>query len=119
MRKAGKSHIGTIVHRNLSEIIRRHSNDPRFSRVTISRVGIAPDMSYAKVYVAVFPTQERQTLVDSLNHAAGFFSRQLGHALKTRNTPKLHFVYDSGFDYSDEIEDLIRRKHQNSTEVKG
>lgn len=108
MKKTGRSNFSTLVHRRLSEIFLFESKDPRFKKVTVSRVEAAPNLSSAKVHVSVFPSEGQEELVASLNHAAGFFSRQLGKVLKTRNTPQLSFVYDSGFDYSDEIEILLR-----------
>ena len=108
MKKTGRSSFSTLVQRRLSEILLFESKDPRFKRVTISRVEAAPNMSSAKVHVTIFPSTGQQKLVDSLNNAAGFFSIQLGKVLKTRNTPQLTFVYDAGFDHSDEIEMLLR-----------
>ena len=84
------------------------SNDPRFSNVTISRVEASVNLSFAKVFVSIFPAEGHDELIKSLNHASGFFSRQLGHVLKTRNTPQLFFKYDSGFDHSDKIETLLK-----------
>lgn len=108
MKKTGRSSFSTLVHRRLSEILLFESKDPRFSKVTISRVEAAPNMSSARVHFSIFPSTGQQELVDSLNKAAGFFSIQLGKVLKTRNTPQLTFVYDAGFDHSDEIEILLR-----------
>ena len=108
MNKKGRSSFSTLVHRRLSEILLFETKDPRFSKVTISRVEAAPNMSSARVHFSIFPSTGQQKLVDSLNKAAGFFSIQLGKVLKTRNTPQLTFVYDAGFDHSDEIEILLR-----------
>ena len=108
MKKTGRSSFSTLVQRRLSEILLFESKDPRFKKVIISRVEAAPNMSSAKVHVTIFPSTGQQKLVDSLNNAAGFFSMQLGKVLKTRNTPQLTFVYDAGFDHSDEIEMLLR-----------
>ena len=108
MKKTGRSSFSTLVQRRLSEILLFECKDPRFKRVTISRVETATNMSSAKVHVTIFPSTGQQKLVDSLNNAAGFFSIQLGKVLKTRNTPQLTFVYDAGFDHSDEIEMLLR-----------
>ena len=108
MKKKGRSSFSTLVHRRLSEILLFETKDPRFSKVTISRVEAAPNMSSARVHFSIFPSTGQQELVDSLNKAAGFFSIQLGKVLKTRNTPQLNFVYDAGFDHSDEIEILLR-----------
>jgi ribosome-binding factor A len=108
MKKSGRSNFSTMVHRRLSEILLFESKDPRFSKVTISRVEATPNLASAKVHVSVFPSDGQEELVISLNRAAGFFGRQLGKVLKTRNTPQLTFTYDAGFDHSDEIEILLR-----------
>ena len=108
MNKSGKTNLSSLVHRRLSEVLLFESNDPRFSNVTISRVEASANLSFAKVFVSIFPPDRNDELIKSLNHASGFFSRQLGQVLKTRNTPQLIFKYDSGFDHSDEIETLLK-----------
>ena len=108
MNKSGKTNLGSLVHRRLSEVLLFESNDPRFTNVTISRVEASGNLSFAKVFVSIFPPEGQEDLIKSLNHASGFFSRQLGQVLNTRNTPQLVFKYDSGFDHSDEIETLLK-----------
>ena len=108
MNKSGKTNLSSLVHRRLSEVLLFETNDPRFSNVTISRVEASGNLSFAKVFVSIFPPEEHDDLIKSLNHASGFFSRQLGQVLNTRNTPQLVFKYDSGFDHSDEIESLLK-----------
>ena len=108
MKKSGKTNLSSLVHRRLSEVLLFESNDPRFSNVTISRVEASGNLSIAKIFVSIFPPEGHDDLIKSLNHASGFFSRQLGQVLNTRNTPQLIFKYDSGFDHSDEIEKLLK-----------
>ena len=108
MIKSGKTNLSSLVHRRLSEVLLFESNDPRFSNVTISRVEASANLSFAKVFVSIFPPERHDELIKSLNHASGFLSRKLGQVLNTRNTPQLIFKYDSGFDHSDEIETLLK-----------
>ena len=108
MNKSGKTNLSSLLHRRLSEVLIFESNDPRFSNVTISRVEASGNLSFAKVFVSIFPPEGHDDLIKSLNHASGFFSRQLGQVLNTRNTPQLIFKYDFGFDHSDEIETLLK-----------
>ena len=114
MKKNFNRSSSNLVHRRLSEILIYESKDPRFKKVTISRVVVNKNLSSAKVHVSIFPPKDYNELLESLNKAAGFFSKQLGKVLKKINTPKLTFVYDSGFDHSDKIEmllhDLIKKK---------
>ena len=121
MNKSGKTNLSSLVHKRLSEVLIFESNDPRFSNVTISRVEASGNLSFAKVFVSIFPPEGQEDLIKSLNQASGFFSRQLGQVLNTRNTPQLIFKYDSGFDHSDEIETLLKGilpKDSNSPQKK-
>ena len=115
MKKKVKNNFNNLVQRRLSEILIFESKDPRFSRVTISRVEARQSLSFAKVHVSIFPSDQQDELILSLNRASGFFSRQLGKILKTRNTPQLSFVYDSGYDHSDEIEKLLKTTVQKES----
>ena len=112
MKKVVRNNFSNIVHRRLSEILLFETKDPRFKKVTISKVNVAPSMTSAKVLVSIFPSTGHQEIVHALNKAAGFFSTQLGKFLKTRNTPQLTFMYDIGFDHSDDIEILLRNVNQ-------
>jgi len=69
MHKTGRSNISTLVHRRLSEVLLFQSSDPRFSKVTISRVETTPSLTSAKVYVSIFPTKRKEELIASLNQA--------------------------------------------------
>ncbi|MBF0286319.1 MAG: 30S ribosome-binding factor RbfA [SAR324 cluster bacterium] len=93
----------------MSEIFLKESKDPRFERVTISRVKIDKGVSFAQVYFSIYPPEDIDELTDSLNNAAGFFSNCLGHALKTKHTPRLVFIYDKGFDYSWELDKVLKQ----------
>ena len=108
MNKSGKTNRSSLIQRRLSEVLLFESSDPRFSNVTISRVEASGNMAFAKVFVSVFPPKGHENLIKSLNQASGFFSRQLGQVLSTRNTPQLLFKYDSGYEHSDEIETLLK-----------
>lgn len=107
MKKKWKESKSNLIHKKLATIIHRQSKDPRFLSITISRVESAKDTSFAKVYYSMYPPHQVEEVTQALNQASGFFSMQLAKTLKTRNTPKLFFVYDAGFDYSIEIDQAL------------
>lgn len=105
-------HLTEKIHQKLSAIIQREANDPRFTWVTITGVKLANDQSFATVtYTCFKPTTDIDSLTASLNRAAGFFSHALGRSLKSRSTPKLRFDYDPGFDYAQEMDELLANLH--------
>ncbi|HUW41579.1 MAG TPA: 30S ribosome-binding factor RbfA [Rectinemataceae bacterium] len=97
--------------------------DPRVGPfVSVTRVEVARDLSAARVFVSAFAggenaggTEPASETLDStvagLQHAAGFIQAQLGKRLKTRLTPRLHFIPDrgikEGFELTERIKELF------------
>ena len=72
--------------------------DPRVSTfLSINRVEVTSDLSYAKVFVSSFlPDNQLKKGVNGLNAAGGFIQREIAKKLRIRQFPKLQFVVDTG-----------------------
>lgn len=72
--------------------------DPRVSTfLSINRVDVTSDLSYAKVFVSSFlPDNQLKKGVNGLNAAGGFIQREIAKKLRIRQFPKLQFVVDTG-----------------------
>ena len=92
MRNLKNGTQNALIHRKLSEILIRECNDPRFKRVTISRVEAVRGLSMAQIYFSVYPPEQIEELTISLNHAAGFFQQHSGPCLENEKhpTPEVH-----------------------------
>lgn len=86
--------LASQVHRELSSLIRNSLKDPRLAQPSILDVQVTRDLSLAKVYFSVLDPENSADTLTALNHSAGFLQRELGKVIKTRNTPKLSFIYD-------------------------
>lgn len=94
----------------LAELL-RSVKDPRVSpMLSIVKLDVSGDMSYATVYVSAIEGREQtEQSVKALNKsAAGFLRRQLGASLHLRKVPELRFVADSSIEKSAEISRIIR-----------
>jgi len=83
------------------------------SFLSVTRVDVAKDLSYADVYVSNFESDEKlEKSVAGLCSAAGFIQAILGSKLHIRLTPKLRFHPDTsvkdGFDLVKRIEEINR-----------
>ena len=99
------------IMRELTAILRT-VKDPRVtaSMVTIVKVDVTRDMSYATVFVSSMNGMEAaKEAVKGLRSAAGYMRRQLGLALSLRYTPELRFVADDSIEYSANIAAVINR----------
>ena len=97
------------ILRELTAILRR-VKDPRVSgMISIVRVEVSNDMSYAKVYISAMEGLDAaKEAARGLKSAAGFMRRELGSALKLRYTPELVFQLDDSIDKGAHILELLR-----------
>jgi ribosome-binding factor A len=100
--------VGSILREELSGIIQRELKDPRLGFVSILRVDVSPDMSFARVFVSVFGSQEEQEAsIEALEHANGFIRRQLAPRLTLRTIPRLQFVLDRSMEHAEHISRIL------------
>ena len=87
------------IKRSLCEIF-RSLKDPRISSLlSIVRVEVSGDLSYAKVYVSAIEGFEKtKESVKGLKSAEGFIKRELNASLKLRKIPALVFVADNSIE---------------------
>jgi len=102
--------VADLIQRELSIIIQRESQDPRFSLITISGVNVARDLAQAKVYITSYQIEGEDKLKEilrALNKASGFFRSMLASRIQLRTTPQLFFVYDESIEYGSRLSTLI------------
>ena len=100
-------------------IMKGEVKDPRVNTfLSINRVEVTNDLSYAKAYVSTFLTDNQLRVgVDGLNAAAGFIQREIAKKLRIRQFPKLQFVVDSGmkkgFEMVQKLNELEKQSELN------
>ncbi len=92
----------------IGKLLMKGLKDPRVGFVTISRVEITNDLSYAKVYISVLGSdREKASSLIGLRNSSGFIRTYLGKALKIRKIPQLSFVLDESLDHAMHIEEIL------------
>ncbi|MBR7132370.1 MAG: 30S ribosome-binding factor RbfA [Clostridia bacterium] len=110
--------ITSDIKITLSELL-REIKDPRISKLlSIVKVDVSGDLSYATVYVSAIEGFEATVAsVKALKGAAGFLRRELGARLKLRKVPELRFVADDSIEQSANISKIIDSfKEENENE---
>ena len=77
------------IQRELAQLF-REMKDPRVSKLlSIVKVDVSGDLSYATVYVSAIEGFDKTVeSVKGLKNAAGYLRRELGSRLKKRKTPE-------------------------------
>lgn len=104
--------VARELQRYLAEII-RSKGMATFggAMVTVSEVRISPDLSAAKVFVSIFPSEKADEVMGILNENMRVIRGELGHkvASQLRIVPELTFLLDTSLDYAQHIEELLKK----------
>ncbi len=89
--------------------------DPRISKLlSIIKVDVSGDLSYATVYVSAIEGYDKTVeSVKGLKNAAGFLRREIGASMKLRKVPELRFVADNSIEHSAHIAEIINNFDEN------
>ncbi len=100
--------ISGDVHRELCDIIRT-VKDPRVNDlVSIVRVDVSGDLSYATVYVSSYGDSSAvNTAVEGLTSASGYIKKNLASRLHIRKIPQLKFIADTSIQRGAEISRIL------------
>ena len=110
--------VTSDIRIQLSELL-REVKDPRVSGLlSIVKLDVSGDMSYATVYLSAIEGEEKtRESVKVLNKsAAGFLRRELGARMKLRKVPELRFVADDSIRKSSEILSIIKSFEKDTDE---
>ena len=105
----------------LSELL-REVKDPRVSKlISIVKIDVSGDMSYASVYISAIEGGEKtKESVKALNKSAsGFLRRELGARMKLRKVPELKFIADDYIEKSSEIISVINSFKNDKSKEEG
>ena len=100
--------INEEIQREMANLLRT-VKDPRVSEsmVSVIRVETASDLSVAKIFVSALNKDTEKEMMKGLKSAAGYLRRELGHSLRLRATPELHFVADDSIAYGAHILEVL------------
>ena len=104
--------VARELQRDLSEIIRSKGMAAfEGSMVTVSEVRISPDLSIAKVFVSIFPSERAPKVMALLEEGKRTLRGELGRkvASQLRIVPELTFVLDETLDYIENIDKLLKQ----------
>lgn len=101
--------IARLLQKELSEIFRKETAKVGNVIVSVSAVRVSPDLSIARAYLSIFPSDKGQMLIDSINNSAKQIRYDLAQKVRyqLRKTPELFFHLDDSLDYIEHIDNLL------------
>ena len=102
--------IARLLQKELSEIFRVQTAKMGGVLVSVSAVRVSPDLSIARAYLSIFPSERAKEIIESINHSARSVRYELAQRVRyqLRKTPELTFFIDDSLDYIEHIDSLLK-----------
>lgn len=112
MESTRQAKIARLLQKELSEIFRQQTAKTHGVLISVSAVRVSPDLSIARAYLSVFPSDKGAAMIESINNSARAIRYELAQRVRyqLRKTPELTFFIDDSLDYIDNIDNLLKEK---------
>ena len=106
--------IGSVIRKEIAQIIQNDINDPRIKDVVITDVEISKDLKHAKLFFIIYnhknkKPEEIKLITKAINSSRLFFKRKLSKSSNLRSVPNIRFVFDDTESKAFELEELINK----------
>ena len=104
--------VAREIQKDLAELIRAKGMGAfGGALVTVSEVRVSPDLSVAKVFVSIFPSDKQAPVMALLEENNKALRGELGRlvAKQFRIVPELIFLLDTSLDYAEHIDQLLKK----------
>ena len=110
METTRQNKISRLLQKELSEIFLLQTKAMPGVLGSLSAVRISPDMSIARVYLSVFPSEKAEEIVKNVNDNMKTIRYELGTRVRhqLRIIPELKFFVDDSLDYIEKIDSLLK-----------
>ena len=111
METTRQNRIARLIQKDLSNIFQAQTRQTRNLLVSVSVVRVSPDLSVAKAYLSVFPSERAQEVLQNINDHASEVRFELGRLERhqLRIIPELKFFLDDSLDYVEHIDELLNK----------
>ncbi|MDR1755838.1 MAG: 30S ribosome-binding factor RbfA [Culturomica sp.] len=103
--------VSRLIQRDLSALFQQECREyTEGAMVSVTTVRVSPDLSYAKIYLSIFPSERAGAVMGNLeekNRSVRFLlGKKIGKQM--RIIPELRFFLDDSLDYIDKIDGLLK-----------
>lgn len=110
METTRQNRIARLLQKELSEIFLLQTKSMPGVLISVSTVRVSSDMSVARAYLSVFPSDKSEEMVKNVNGTMKSIRYELGTRVRhqLRIIPELKFFVDDSLDYLEKIDELLK-----------
>lgn len=122
MESTRQNKVARLLQKELGDIFQKESmNMFRGALISVTVVRVAPDLSFARVYVSIFaPSKDEKELFVAVQNKAKTIRQMLAQkvAKQLRIIPELAFFLDDSIEYQENIDRLLHSSNATEKDIK-
>ena len=104
--------IAKVIQKDIAEILQNSATNGGLNGViiSVSKVNVTIDLSIAKVYLSVFPTDNGPKIIEGLKANTALIRHEISQRTRhqLRRTPAFLFFLDDSLDYIEKIDRSLK-----------
>ena len=111
MESTRQKKVSRLIQKELADIFLKKTNEVAPGKlISITLVRVSPDLSFAKIFISIFPSLNQKEVLDSIKDQTTKIRYELGQKVRSqlRIVPEIAFFIDDSLDYIDKIDKLLK-----------
>ena len=111
MESTRQKKVSRLIQKELADIFLKKTNEVAPGKlISITLVRVSPDLSFAKIFLSIFPSLNQKEVLDSIKDQTTKIRYELGQKVRSqlRIVPEIAFFIDDSLDYIDKIDKLLK-----------
>jgi ribosome-binding factor A len=103
--------VSRLIQKEIADIfLRKGSEYAPGKLISITKVRVSPDLSFARIYLSIFPSTNINDVLQNVQDHSTRIRFDLGHKVRTqlRIVPDIAFFIDDSLDYIEKIDRLLK-----------
>ena len=103
--------VSRLIQKEIDDIFLRKGNEFAHGKlISVTKVRISPDLSFARVYLSIFPSTNNSDILHIVQGNSAKIRFDLGHKVRSqlRIVPDIAFFIDDSLDYIENIDRLLK-----------
>ena len=108
--------IAGVLQKDLVDVLQKAAQDGmKGVIISVSKVSVTSDLGVAKVYLSIFPSEQRDEIVKGVQSNTPLIRHEMAQRTKNqlRRMPELLFFGDDTLDYQEKIDKSLQGKDEN------
>jgi len=103
--------INRLLQKELSDVFLLQTKAMHGVLISVSQVRVSPDLSVARAYLSVFPSEKGVEIVKNIKENVKVIRHEVATRVRfqLRKMPELSFFLDDSLDYAENIDALLKK----------